>query len=346
MSQITTVAPSAQAQYLRRCSLVVGSQTQATDLSALRIRFSVQQRTAQTPNNAQIRVYNLSKATSQAIVDKEYTDVLLQGGYQSAQFATVFSGTIKQIRRGRESSIRDYVELLCADGDAGYNFATVSVSYAAGMTPLQQIKTLLAALLPFGVGAGYIPQFDGPALPRGKVLHGMVRDVLRDLSQTTGTSWSIQNGKLVMVPDDSYLPGDAVVLNAQTGMIGIPEQQVGGIGVRCLLNPKIVVGTLLQIDNSSITTTLFQNPRQDDSTAGLSVGESFNSFAPVVLPSLASDGFYRTLAINHVGDTWGQEWYSDITCIARDGLLPPGASAQSLAGAATPQGVPGNTGAS
>ena len=35
-------------------------------------------------------------------------------------------------------------------------------------------------------------------------------------------------------------------------------------------------------------------------------------------------GTYRVLAIDHVGDTRGTEWYSDIACIGVDGTVPIG----------------------
>ena len=60
----------------------------------------------------------------------------------------------------------------------------------------------------------------GPALPRGKVMYGMARKYMRDTAKQTGTSWSIQDGKVQMVPVRGYLPGEAVVLTAETGLVG------------------------------------------------------------------------------------------------------------------------------
>jgi hypothetical protein len=69
-------------------------------LSALRVVFHVRRGDLQTPNSAAIRVYNVSETTKQRI-EKEFTRVVLQGGYQG-NFGIIFDGTIKQVRRGQE----------------------------------------------------------------------------------------------------------------------------------------------------------------------------------------------------------------------------------------------------
>jgi hypothetical protein len=38
-------------------------------------------------------------------------------------------------------------------------------------------------------------------MPRGRVMFGMARDVLRTIAISTGTSWSISNNQLTMVKD-------------------------------------------------------------------------------------------------------------------------------------------------
>lgn len=47
-----------------------------------------------------------------------------------------------------------------------------------------------------------------------------------------------------IVPDDKYIQ-EAIVLNANTGLIGMPQQTMGaGVNVRCLINPNIKLGGL------------------------------------------------------------------------------------------------------
>ena len=157
------------------------------------------------------------------------------------------------------------------------------------------------------VGCGYIdPAVDaGPALPRGRVLFGMARDVLHDVCRTTGTNWSIQNGRLQVISPTGYLPNEAVVINRETGMVGLPAVAPDGIYVRCLLNPLIKVNQRVKLDNDSI-----QQQRMTPAVGG------FEDPKFGLLPKVEGDGIYKVLAIDHFGDTRGKEWYSEICCIA------------------------------
>ena len=112
-----------QQQYIRNASLIVAdAQGNGLDLASLRIVFKVKKSSAQTPNSAIIRVYNLSDNTAKQIRE-EFQSVTLQAGYQS-NFGLIFKGNIKQVRFGRENSTDTYVDIAAGDGDQSYNFST------------------------------------------------------------------------------------------------------------------------------------------------------------------------------------------------------------------------------
>jgi hypothetical protein len=178
--------------------------------------------------------------------------VLLQAGYEDGPFGTIFDGSIIQAKRGRENATDTYLDIVAADGDQAYNFAVVNTSLPAGSTAKTRLDALTGSMAPHGVTPGYAPELPGAALPRGRVLFGMARDHMRTLADSTETKWSIQSGKVDLVPLTGVIPGEAIVLNAATGMVGIPEQTQDGIKVRCLLNPEIRMGRAIQIDNASI----------------------------------------------------------------------------------------------
>lgn len=297
-------------QYLRKVSLEVGrADGSGLDLSELRIRFSVTRGDIRTPHHATIRVTNLSRDTVKQI-KAEFTQVQLQAGYQDA-YGMIFAGQIVQKREGRESPVDTYLDLICADGDEAYNFAVINTTLAAGWTYQDVYAALLTALKPFGITAGYAPEFPATKGPRGKVMFGMVRDHLQALAQSAACSWFILDGKLDLVPLYSFVPGTAVVLTRKTGLIGLPQKTLnGGIVARCLLNSDIRPGRVVQLDNASI---------QD---AEISVDFTAINF----VPQTDEDGFYRVLCVNHSGDNRGQDWYSEIICLARDDPGPPNGS--------------------
>ncbi len=305
------------AQYLRKSSLIVGSDAgNAIDLSDLRFRFSIRRGDTQTPNTADIRVYNLSDETANKIKQlqpsPEFTRVVIQGGYDG-NYGILLDGTITQIRHGRESQTDTYLDITAADGDRAYNFAITAITLEASQTsPKDQIAAVLASMAKKGVSEGYMPEIQGNPLPRGKVIYGMSRDALRNLAKNTNTSWSIQDGKVNFIPMTAYLPGDIPVITSETGMIGLPEQTQGGIRLRILLNPNIKIGQAIKLDNRSI-----QQYRYD-----LNVQSSAaNEFTKTTAKTNA-DGYYYVMLADHMGDTRGNEWYTDLLCLAVDASIP------------------------
>lgn len=301
-------------QWLRKAGLVVMSDDgKGLELSALHFSFSVRQTDLQTPNNCDIRIHNLSEATMSRI-GTEFSRLILQAGYEDGNFGIIFDGSIKQVRRGREMAggkaayaADSHVDILAADGDQGYNFAAVNQTLAAGSTARDHIEAVWTVLKSFGVAKGNLPEkLDEFKLARGKVMFGMARDYLRTAADSTGASWSIQNGQLNFLAQDGYLPGTAVVLDGGTGMIGRPEQTQDGIKVRCLLNPLLKIGGRVRIEAESID--------RMGANLGYGAGDSARR--------IADDGYYRVLAVDHVGDIHGQNWYSDLICLALDDVLP------------------------
>lgn len=323
-------APTNQ-QYLRRAGLLVlpppldlselgsgeAGQSAATsvttakalDLSAMHFKFQISQQDAESPNNASIRVYNLSEPTAQR-VQREFTRVVVSAGYEGSAYGALFDGTIKQFRKGRESTTDTFLDILAADGDLGYNFGAVNATLGAGSNVRQRIEAITKEM---GFNQGFLPDFTGinpQTLSRGKVLFGMGRAYMRGAANSIGATWSIQNGAVQVLELTGYLPGEAVVINSLSGMIGIPEQTQDGIKVRCLINPRLKVGGLVRLNNKDITRLTQQNKNDP---------VPFNQWVGIQYAAKiadGADGTYRVYVIDHTGDSRGQEWYSDLVCLA------------------------------
>lgn len=298
-------------QYLRKAGLMLVQGEKALDLSQFQFRFQTVQQDEESPNNCSIRVYNL-KAETVRKVRKEYSRVVLQAGYEGTAFGVIFDGTIKQFREGRENNITTYLDILAADGDIAYNWSIVNQSLAAGSSFSDRVNAITGSMKGNGVDPGKITYPDtGGILPRGKVLFGYAKAAMREQTQTMGSTWNISNGKLNVIPLDGYLPGEAVILTSRTGLISRPEQTQDGIRARCLLNPRIVVGGTVRINNKSINQTVAA-PGQEIPGGQLAYNQyaGFQRFATV-----ASDGLYRVYVAEHVGNTRGTEWYTDLICL-------------------------------
>lgn len=287
-------------QWIRSCSLALADRSgSGIEMGDLRVTFKVTRGEIETPNTADIRVYNLSEQTASQ-VQKEFTRVILLGGYRD-NTGVLFSGNIIQIRRGKENGVDRWLEVFAADGDQAYNFATVNTTLSAGTDASDQVRTCQQAFTDKGVDAGHSPDLSGQKRPRAKVMYGMARKYLRETAENTGCGWSVQNGKLQIVKNDAYLPGEAVVLTAATGLIGTPEQTNEGIKVRCLINPRLRINGRIKLDNASI-----QRGKEDIHMGDLG------------LARINNDGFYRVLKMALTGDTRGNDWYMDLICIGLD----------------------------
>ena len=303
-------------QFIRKASLIVGGKDEkALDLSELRFRFVIRRGDIQTPNSADIRIYNVSDKTAdkirQTLPQPEFTRVVIQGGYDG-NFGVLFDGEIKQVRRGRESPTDTYIDITAADGDSAYNFAVSALSLAAGSTPSDQVSAVLRGMAEYSVTKGYVPDLPGNPLPRGKVIYGMSRDEMRKIARNAQSAWSIQDGKLQMVPETAYMEGDIPVITSATGMIGLPEQTQNGIHVRVLLNPNIKIGQAIKLDNKSIQGYRF----------GLGLGQQAGNMMSEQSIKTNADGLYYVMIADHSGDTRGEVWYSDLLCLAIDAAIP------------------------
>lgn len=325
MSDPTALADGGgQVQFLRKAGLFISAPPkngnnpsayvagQTRDLSAMHFSFKTTQQEVESPDSVDIRVYNLSQKTVDEIRQGEFGNVVLQAGYANNGVGIIFQGDIKQYRTGRLNATDTYFDILAADGDLAYNFARIGVTLAAGSTPLDGVNAVMTTLAANGVAAGYQMAFTGGVLPRGKVLFGLSRAALRQQVQSQGAQWNINNGVVNIIPLSGYLPGEAVVLNSATGLIGRPEQTDNGVNATCLLNPRIQVGSLFKIDNTSVNQIL-----QADGSIGPS--PAYNQFKGIQnLAYVAADGLYQAIVVEHEGDTRGQAWYTHLVGLAID----------------------------
>ncbi|MDE2403043.1 MAG: hypothetical protein KGL90_15410 [Burkholderiales bacterium] len=292
-------------QYGRVCSLIVGDPTgEALDLSELHIRFAIINGDVQTPKTANIRIYNLSDETARR-VQKESTQVVLQAGYAQT-VGVIFSGQIRQIKRGRENATDTFVDIIASDGDVAYNFAKVNTTLAAGWTPTDQRNACLESMKPYGITAGQMAPLPDIKAPRALPMYDMARNYLRALAETHGMTWSIVLGQLQMLPIEGTLGGTAIELTSDSGLIGMPQQTIDGIMVKCLINPRIKPGAQIKLNNASIQDALI--------STSVSFVDKF--------PTKDTDGNYKVWAVATCGDTRGQDWYMDLVCTGIDGTEP------------------------
>lgn len=295
-------------QYGRTCTLLVSNKAgKALDLSALRIKFAVKKSGIMTPNSGQFYVYNMDRTTT-ALIKKEFTHVTFQAGYVG-NYGVIFTGNIKWATDGRENATDTFLNIVAGDGDSAYNFAVVNKTLAAGSSPSDMLNASLTSMYQQGLTQSYVGPLPQTKLPRGKVLYGTARDLVKTVANANNFAWSIQDGGVVFLSQKTYLPGTVVVLTSKTGIVGTPEQTIEGIMIKCLLNPRLKIHGRVQIDNRSVKAYQL-NPNVPGSPANTPV-------------PLTQDGVYYILVAEHEGDTRGINWYTNLQTLNIDASSNP-----------------------
>lgn len=271
------------------------------DVSELRCTFQIEKSISETPNYAEIVLYNLSAQTEHSII-KEGAKVILEAGYQNPQYGLIFSGDIVQPLRGKEDNTTYTLTLVSQDGDLFYNKGIINTSFRAGQSQravLENIVKQSSNALELGQISDNLSQTE---LPRGKAFFGLTRDYFRQIAKSEQAAFYINNNKIDFVKAMDLPANEIIKLNGKSGLIGMPEQTEEGVQATCLLNPLLDLNKMVAIDFSSI-----QRQKVDRNSE---------------LKNIAGSGVFKIIKITHKGDTRGDEWYTEFTAIAQTGAVP------------------------
>lgn len=312
-------------QWLRYFRLVIATDKnnqQAIDLSEFRCKFHISQAVIGKPCTAEITVYNVSKETVDKLgigtnkIEDSGMKVIIEAGYKD-NHGIIFQGDLWWKSTGRESETETFMKLVAATGDKARQYAVVNVSVAKGATQQTIFKKVCETMKAKGVDVknASVPFMD-TRLPRGKVLFKMATDAMNGIADTNNFDWGYGVDGLVAIPKEPVFnqKETVIVLNADTGLIGRPELDEEGLDVQALLNPKLEIGTLIQIDNASVQrnsydTTISEGAYQKN----MAVTDDF----------LSADGIYRVISREHIGDTRGDEWYTSLIVVGVSSASQP-----------------------
>lgn len=266
-------------------------QTNAVQVTDLRVTFSVEKTIGSSPNTAQVVVYNLAEITRAEFIRKPL-HVRLEAGYEG-DLARLFTGDLSYGSNVPEG-VDWRTELTLGDGARAYRNARARASLAAGSTRRQALAACASALglaLPRSVDD--VPEIAAALRVQyasGVALSGPARQELDRVCRAAGVSWSIQDGRLQILRDADTRSDEIARIAADTGMVGSPEMgaperaSAAGAGKGGRRSPRLTVRTLL-------------DPRI---TPG----------GRVRVESLAYTGLIRAVKVVHTGDTHGQDWYT------------------------------------
>lgn len=278
----------------RRCKLLVGQPPKADvytlqtvnrlEISGLRIGFKIIKDSQPQPNNVEISIYNLS-ASSRAALEEKGCRILLLAGYAD-QVSQIASADVR-IAQSQKLGVDWVTKIEAGDGERAIKFARVKESWAPG-TPVSEIisKTVSALMLDPGNALAKARQISAQ-YSSGYVQNAKASDELTTLLEPHGYEWSVQDGRIEVLKKDEALPEVAPLLSPDTGLIGAPEM---GTPAKAGEKPVLKARSLLQ-------------PR-------IRPGQRFQ------LRSASRNGVFLAKKVTHAGDTFGNDWYTDIEATA------------------------------
>ncbi|MFU9135774.1 hypothetical protein [Erwinia sp. HDF1-3R] len=312
-------------------------------LGDLKITFTITTDVSKPGSEATIALYNLAEGTRNKILKGEFTRIKVVAGYQGIapavqssevgvavpvsqeetgqsrglNYGEIFSGEIRYATTQQEST-PDYAMIVHAvDGHRAALTTTLKSTLAAGYRPGDVYSLTLRNFDPAGVTSGATGTLPDTRFPRGRVFYQTAAQTMDNVAAQCRSSWQFVDGKLQMVPEESYL-SSSVVLNYQSGLIGVPSVNIdNGITVKCLINPNIRLHGTVEIKRSMLTQDDAASSSQGTAAAGANdtrKGADSKSHAG----DLSSEGVYIVKSITYDGDTRGTNWYMTLLCIARE----------------------------
>lgn len=305
--------------YTKGYSTFSGTQTRVwgdeiTITDPIRCTFSMKKTMLRNSSSGSITLWNLTPELEAQIIS-DGVELVLEAGYEGST-SIIFAGTIVQPIRGKENGTDYFLKLICLDGDSYYNLAFSKGTIESNQTKRELAKQTLRASNYKDLSTSVsvtdledIPDIStvdmsSPRSERPKVVFGRTSKIIDELARMGNSMSYMDNGELKFFTVDTEVDrSNAWEINSSTGMIGCPEQSSYQVIVRTLLNPKIRIKDFIHLDNKSIRVEEL---------------DVIGSLAFYLEPT----GYYQVIEISYSGDTRGNDWYSTIKAITKDGVIP------------------------
>ena len=267
----------------RICQVTVGSQL----WEDLHMAFKVKRTVTSKPNQTELAIWNLS-AEDRRACETAGAQVRIVAGYPETA-SLLCMGDLWDATHERTDSGDIITTIKANDGDRGWR-NQLRRSWTGG-TRKRDVVKVLGEAMGLGIADSTLDLVDG-IYEAPRVVSGPAVLALDRIANTLGLYWSIQNEQLVLVPLDGATTETAVVLSAETGLIGSPEVQPRKPGTRA--NPS---------QHGMVTAVSLINPL-------LTPGRR------VLLEAELVRGDFRVDEVEHSGDTHdASKWTS--TCKLR-----------------------------
>jgi hypothetical protein len=257
------------------------------EIRNLRCSFKIKKTTELTPNTAEIKIYNLSDETRRKLKTKGGY-IHFEAGYEGALTQT-YQGNIREIDHTREGT--EWVTTFySSDGLVPLQVPQCNQTFPPDTSKAEAAKQIASYMQTSGlsVDPAQLEAIEG-SLPNGMAVSGNAAKNMTKLVEGAGYSWSIQDGKLQIRKKGQAAKGKTLLISPDSGLVGSPShvtpnsnntKKVAHVKAQCLLFGNIVCGCKIAVQSENI------------------------------------NGVFLVDSVEHHGDTWGQDWYTEVEGVA------------------------------
>jgi hypothetical protein len=230
--------------------------------NGLRVAFAINRDEKRTPNNAEIRVWNMSPDDRAKLAKASSISVSLEAGYVD-DVGQIFLGDLRSARSHKEPN-GDIVTTICGgDGETAIRTARISRTFSAG-TPVATVLKALASALGCepGNSAAAAARLGAARLSKARTLSGLCYDELEAFCRTQGLRWSVQDSALqIREEGEPVQPTTGPLLRNDSGLVGELEVERNATVSRsgkkkgtvvsgsCLLRADLIPGVAFRVES-------------------------------------------------------------------------------------------------
>ncbi len=256
----------------------VSVQVDTLKIEGLDVAFDIEKSLSpKTPNDAEIRIWNLSAEHRKHLQELEKVFVNLEAGYEQGT-SLLFRGDLRDVLSSRDGT--DWVTTVTSDSGRLARKKRLLRSFAPGATVGDVLQAAAKAM---GVRLGNtaikaatakIAGTQATKFFNGYALAGALERELDRICRSCGLEWSIQDDELQILDVGKPLQELGIRLTPETGLVGSPEfGNKGLIEVTCLLLPDVYPGRRIQLESEHV------------------------------------NGIFRVETSKHSGSTYERDWY-------------------------------------
>ncbi len=287
-----------------------------TEIRELRITFKIRKTIELEPNTADISIYNLAENTRHQI-SKKGAYVHLEAGYVGS-VQQIYQGYIREVNHTREGT--EWVTTIkSSDGLVPLQNTMCHQDFPPGTKKADAALTVADLFKKDGISTDFA-QFAGIKgdLPNGFTAAGTAAAAMKKLVEGAGYQWSIQDGRLQVHKKGEPVASKILQITPQSGLIGSPTHIAA--------EEQKHKATAVPADPRIKSTAAKSNEPRRRSVAHVKakflLQGSVRCGTRIAIQSEQIDGVYLVDLVNHSGDSWGSDWYTEVEgVVTKDTIL-------------------------